>query len=69
MSDKPDGLVVRLLRWIDSGISRLIERTGRTEQQAWATQLSVNQIVATLARIEARLDQIEQRLPPRSPGS
>jgi hypothetical protein len=68
MSDKPETLIVRMLRWIDSGISRLMERVGYTEQQAAVTQVSLQHILATLARIEARLDRIERRLPPESPN-
>jgi len=64
MSDKPDSVIVRMLRWIDSGVSRLMERVGHTEQQAAVTQISLKEIAATLERIEARLDHIERRLPP-----
>ncbi len=66
MSDRPEGLVVRMLRWIDAGIAKLIERVSRTEQQAAVTQVSLQQVVATLARIEARLERIERSLPPGS---
>lgn len=65
MSDKPEGVIVKMLRWIDAGISRLMERVGRTEQQTAVTQLSMKQVLTTLERIEAKLDQIERRLPPR----
>ncbi len=66
MSDKPESMIVRMLRWIDAGLSRLIERAARTEQEVVVTQLSMKRVVATLERIEARLDQIERRLPPGS---
>lgn len=66
MSDRPEALVVRMLRWIDSGISRLMERVGYTEKQAAVTQISLKQMTDTLERIEARLEQIERRLPPPS---
>jgi hypothetical protein len=33
MSDRPEGVLVRMLRWIDSGVGRLLERMGGTEQQ------------------------------------
>ena len=67
MSDIPENLIVRMLRWIDAGISRLMERIGRTEQQTAVAQLSMKQVLAILERIEARLDQIERRLPPGPP--
>jgi hypothetical protein len=69
MSDKPENLIVRMLRWIDSGISRLMERVGHTEQQAAVTQTSLKEMAATLERVEARLDQIERRLPPAPPSN
>jgi len=40
-----------------------MERVGHTEQQAAVTQISWKEIAAILERIEARLDQIERRLP------
>lgn len=64
MSDRPEGLIVRMLRWIDAGINRLMERIGHTERQAAITQVSLQQIAGTLERIEARLTRIERRLPP-----
>ena len=65
MSDKPESVVVKMLRWIDSGISRLMERVRQTEHQTAVTQLSLKHVVDMLERIEARLDRIEQRLPPK----
>jgi hypothetical protein len=65
LSDRPEGILIRMLRWIDAGIGRLLERAGRTEQQIGVTQKSIDRIVETLDRIEGRLEQIEQRLPPR----
>ena len=65
MSDQPDTLMVRMLRWIDSGVPRLMERVGRTEQAVSVTQVFTKKITTTLERIGARLDQIEQRLPPK----
>ena len=64
MSDKPEGALVRMLRWIDSGVGRLLERTGRTEQQVGTAQLAIGQVIKQLDRIEKRLDDIERRLPP-----
>src|SRR5438270_7956468 len=52
MSDKPDSVIVRMLRWIDSGVSRLMERVGHTEQQAAVTHISLKEIAATLQRID-----------------
>ena len=65
MSDKLEGVVVKMLRWIDSGVSRLMERVRQTEQQTAVTQLSLKQVMETLDRIDARLDRIEQRLLPK----
>ena len=53
MSGRPEGVVVRMLRWIDSAISRLLKRIRQTA----ATQLSMGRIVATLERIDARLER------------
>ena len=64
MSDRPETVIVKMLRWIDSGISRLMERVRQTEQQTAVTQISMKQVMETLDRIEARLDRIERRLPP-----
>ena len=64
MSDKPESLIVRMLRWIDSGVSRLMERVGQTERQTAATQLALGRVMEALGRIEARLERIERRLPP-----
>ena len=63
MSDRPEGILVRMLRWIDSGVGRLLERTGRTEQQVDIARLSIDRIINQLERIERRLDSIERRLP------
>ena len=64
MSDKSESVIVKMLRWIDSGLSRLMERVRQTEQQTAVTQLSLKQVVEMLERIEARLERIERRLPP-----
>ena len=64
MSDKSESVIVKMLRWIDSGVSRLMERVRQTEQQTAVTQVSLKQVMETLERIEARLDRIERRLPP-----
>ena len=64
MSEKSESVIVKMLRWIDSGVSRLMERVRQTEQQTAVTQISLKQVVETLARIEGRLDRIERRLPP-----
>ena len=66
MSDRPEGVLVRMLRWIDSGVGRLLERMGRTEQQVGTAQLSISRIFEQLDRIERRLEDIERRLPPRA---
>ena len=66
MSDRPEGVLVRMLRWVDSGVGRLLERTGRTEQQVDKTQLAIGRIIEQLNRIEKRLEDIERRLPPRA---
>ena len=65
MSDRPEGVLLRMLRWIDSGVGRLLERMGRTEQQVGTAQLSIGRILEQLDRIERRLEDIERRLPPR----
>ncbi|HYZ63400.1 MAG TPA: hypothetical protein VE650_13185 [Acetobacteraceae bacterium] len=65
MSDKPENTIVRMLRWIDSGVARLIERVGRTEQQTSIAQLSLQEVRTALERIEARLERIERSLTDR----
>ena len=66
MSDRPEGVLVRMLRWVNSGVGRLLEKkTGRTEQQVDKTQLAIGRIIEQLNRIEKRLEDIERRLPPR----
>ena len=62
MSDRPENTIVRMLRWIDAGIARLIERVSRTEQQSSVAQLSLQEVLAALERIETRLDRIERQL-------
>ena len=62
MSDKTDNAIVRMLRWIDAGVSRLVERVARTEQQTAVTSIELTRVLESLARIESRLEAIEQRL-------
>ncbi len=64
MSDRSESMIVKMPCWIDSGVSRLMERVRRTEQQTAVTQVSLKQVVETLERIEAWLERIERRLPP-----
>ena len=61
MSDRPEGVLVRMLHWINSGVGRLLEPTGRTEQQVGIAQLAIAQIISRLDRIEERLDDIQRR--------
>jgi len=68
MSDKGETTIVRMLRWIDTGVGRLMERVGRTEQQTAVTQIELKAVMESLARIEARLGAIEQQLSPRPPN-
>ena len=47
----PQKGLVRVLRWIDAGIRRLLEWVGQTEHQMGTTQIAVNQIIQKRAAI------------------